>query len=111
MTDAPKTAEIVAQIVARETARHALTWRYPQAYAEEFFRERLGWFGVSVFGPPSSGHAAKALVGYAERVDEPLVDVMVQMADAYLQIKGYTWENPADRERAIAAAREGAILY
>lgn len=107
MSHAPKTAALTAQIVAQETSRHANAWQYPEAYAVEFFREHPGWFGVSVYGPMDASYASKSLLAYAERVGEPLVDVLVEMADAHLQIKGVTWVDPADREAAIEAAREG----
>lgn len=105
MSQAPETARITSQIVALESNRKVLAGVYPAGYATEFFCTRPAWFGRSENEPMEAPDAARAIREYAESVGEPLVDVMVEMADAYLTIQGIPWRDPADREPAIDRAR------
>lgn len=108
MSTAPRTAAVTAQIVAQQTRRPVMPFRYPAAYATELMLKNPGRFGMFVFGPMSAvsaGHADQAVVEFAATVGEPLLDVMVEMADAHLRIEGLSWTDEAEREQAIESCR------
>ena len=105
MSTAPRTAAVTAQIVAQQPRRPVMPFRYPAAYATELMLKNPGRFGMVVFGPMSAGHADQAVVEFAATVGEPLLDVMVEMADAHLRIEGLSWADEAEREQAIESCR------